>query len=222
VIRLNAATVERLPRYFQILRALRARGREYVSSEHLARLLKVDPSLVRKDLAWMDSGLQKVGYHVASTLEKIEGVLGMHNTKEAFLVGAGSLGRALMGYRGFSEYGLKILAAFDIDEWKVGGTVGGIEVLPMSKFADLVRRLNVRIGIVTVPAEAAQAVADEMVTAGVVAIWNFAPVTLDVPDNVVVRNENLAAGFALLSYELERALNIRRSETASGDDGIEN
>lgn len=206
---LNAATVSRLPHYYQILRAMEQRGREYVSSEGLSRLLGIDASLVRKDLAWVATGVQKVGYHVPSTVTKIQEMLGMNNSKEAFLVGVGSLGRALLGYTGFGEYGLKIVAAFDADEAKVGQVISDIEILPVSSLPALVRRLHIKTGILTVPYTEAQHTADQMVSAGIVAIWNFAPVTLTVPDGVIVRNENLAAGFALLNYELEKKLKNR-------------
>jgi redox-sensing transcriptional repressor len=217
--KVDAATLKRLPQYHQILRQMAQRGRQYVSSDHLARLLKVDPSLVRKDLAGAATGVQKLGYHVPLTLEKIEDLLGMRNTKEAFLAGAGSLGRALMAYPGFAQYGLKITAAFDVDPAQVGEIVGGVQVLPVDRLEGLMRRMSIRIGIIAVPADAAQGVVDAMVRAGALAIWNFAPVTLQAPSNVIVRNENLAAGFALLSYELERSLNERSGiDDRSADD----
>lgn len=218
--KIEAATLTRLPRYHQILRQMAQQGRQYVSSDHLARQLKVDASLVRKDLVGAATGVQKLGYHVLLTLEKIEDLLGMRNSKEAFLTGAGSLGRALMAYPGFTQYGLKITAAFDVDPAKVGETVGGVPVLPVDRLEGLMRRMNIRIGIVAVPADAAQGVVDAMVGAGALAIWNFAPVTLQVPSNVIVRDENLAAGFALLSYALARRMN-ERSGSDAGSWGFE-
>jgi len=209
--KVDVVTVKRLPQYHQILQKMKQRGREYVSSEQLARLLKVDPSLVRKDLACMMTGVQKLGYPVHLTMKKIEDLLGMRNTKEAFLAGAGSLGQALMAYTGFKQYGLKIAAAFDADPAIAGKIVNGIEVLPAEKLADLISRMNIKIGIIAVPTDVAQEVADLMVKAGVLAIWNFAPVILHAPDYVIVRNENLAAEYAKLSYKLEQSL-CRRSE----------
>lgn len=207
--KLDLAAVIRLPQYHQILQTMRRQGQKYASSSHLAQLLSVDPSLVRKDLACVATGVQKLGYPIQLTMEKIEHLLGMRNTKEAFLAGAGSLGRALMAYPGFKQYGLSIIAAFDADPAKAGGAVGEVKVLPIEKLAGLMRRMNIMIGIIAVPAEAAQGVADLMEKAGALALWNFAPVMLQMPDHVIVRNENLAAGYALLSYELEQSLNIR-------------
>ncbi len=210
--RLEVAMVKRLPQYYQILNKMKQHGQEYISSEHFARLLNVDPSLVRRDLSCLATGIQKLGYPVRLTMERIGQLLGMRNTKEAFLAGAGSLGRALMAYSGLKEYGLKITAAFDADPAKAGEIVGGVKVLPAEKLADLMSRMNISIGIIAVPADTAQGVADVMVGAGALAIWNFAPMTLQVPGNVIVRNENLAAGYMLLSYELEQNLS-RRSES---------
>ncbi|HAP31820.1 MAG TPA: redox-sensing transcriptional repressor Rex [Firmicutes bacterium] len=209
--KVDVATVTRLPKYHQILQNMKQQGQKYASSGHLAQLLNVDPSLVRKDLACVATGVQKLGYPVHLTMEKIENLLGMRNTKEAFLAGAGSLGRALMAYPGFKQYGLRITAAFDADPAKAGDIVGGVQVLPIEKLADLMRRMSIMIGIIAVPVDTAQEVADLMIKAGALAIWNFAPITLQIPDNVIVRNENLAAGYALLSYELEQNL-YRRGE----------
>jgi len=125
----------------------------------------------------------------------------------------------MMAYPGFERYGLKIAVAFDADLAKVGEGVRGVQVLAVDRLEDLMRRMSIRIGIIAVPADAAQVVADAMVRAGALAIWNFAPVTLQVPSDVIVRDENQAAGFALLSYELERRLNERSGiDDKSGDD----
>jgi redox-sensing transcriptional repressor len=204
--KLDMATVTRLPQYHQILQKMKHQGREYVSSEHLAQIFHVDANLVRKDLAFLTTGVQKLGYPVLPTIEKIEEFLGMRNAKEAFLIGAGWLGHALMTYQGFKQYGLKITAAFDSDQAKVGGSVGEVKVLPIEKLRDLMPRMNIKIGIITVPADAAQEVADLLVESGALAIWNFAPVNLQLPPRVIVKNENLAASYALLSYDLEKIL----------------
>ena len=204
--RFSYAVLKRLPRYYQLLLARQEQGWEFVSSEILARSLKVDASLVRKDLVGIETGLPKVGYHVATTLWKIRDVLGMNNVNEALLVGAGSLGRALLAHNEFKQYGLKVLAAFDNDEQKIGQMLVDMEVLSVNKLENIMKRLKVNIGIITVPPKAAQEVADRMVRGGVMAIWNFASVSLQMPSEVIVRNESLAAGFALLSYDLQQKL----------------
>jgi redox-sensing transcriptional repressor len=203
---LSPATVTRLPHYYQIFKTLHERGRGYVSSERLAGLLGIAPSLVRRDLVGVASGVPKVGYAVPHSLRSLQEILGVNNTKKAFLVGVGSLGQALLGYRGFDEYGLRIVAAFDVDPAKVGRSIGGAPVLPVSRLTGLVRRLQVMVGVLAVPADQAQEVATMMVNSGIKAIWNFAPVTLELTPEVIVRHENLGVGFALVSYELERRL----------------
>ncbi len=213
--RFSYAVLKRLPRYYQLLLARQEQGWEFVSSEILARSLNVDASLVRKDLVGIETGLPKVGYHIPATLWKIRDILGMNNVNEALLVGAGSLGRALLGHNEFEQYGLKILAAFDKDERKIGQLLSDVEVLPVSKLENITRRLKINIGIITVPPKAAQEVAEQLVKGGVMAIWNFAPVSLQVPTKVIVRNESLAAGFALLSYDLQQEL-FRLAEPSDG------
>ncbi|MBR7068063.1 MAG: redox-sensing transcriptional repressor Rex, partial [Bacteroidales bacterium] len=142
---------------------------------------------------------------IAPLLDDLEEYLGYNNLDEALIVGVGSLGRALLAYEAFEQYGLSIVVGFDCDDGLAGFRVGGKPVLPMSKLADMVRRLGIRIGIITVPKEQAQSVCDALIEAGVKAIWNFAPVHLEVPGGVLLKNENLAASLAALSYELRNA-----------------
>lgn len=220
--KVSVAVLTRLPHYYQILVDLRGRGRVFVSSEHLGRLMGIDDSLVRKDLADVVSGVPRVGYHVPTAVAQIEELLGLTNTKEAFLVGAGSLGRALLRYPGFESYGLKIVAAFDLDPQVVGIPVSGIPVLPASSLEDMARRMRIRIGIIAVPAAAAQEVASRMVGAGIKAIWNFAPVALVLPEEVILREENLAAGLSIISYQLcQKDEEAARGPWAAGEEAEE-
>ena len=136
----------------------------------------------------------------------IKSYLNWDNASEAILAGAGSLGSALLGYEGFEEYGLKIIAAFDADPGKIGTEIHGRSVFGVDRLAELVRRLQVRIGIICVPAAFAQEVADAMVAGGIRAIWNFANVSLKVPDEVVVQREVIAGGLAVLSVKMNRRL----------------
>jgi redox-sensing transcriptional repressor len=182
------------------------RGRECVSNERLAKLLGITPSLVCKDLMEVPAKMQQIGYHVPDTLRNIQEILGMHNTKQAVLAGVGSLGQALLSYQGFEDYGLKIVAAFDTDATKIGQFIGQSEVLPVSLMPGFIRRLHVKIAILTVPAGQAKTTAAELVNAGIKAIWNFTPVSLELPSDIHVRNEDLGICFALLSCELERRI----------------
>lgn len=195
--------LKRLPRYLNYLRGKQEDGLERISSTVIAADLMLNSVQVRKDLAYVsDSGKPRTGFSVDELICDIELFLGYGNTKDAVLVGAGHLGKTLLAYDGFEGYGLHILAAFDIREELVGTEVYGKPVFPMSRLPEMTGRLCAHIGIITTPADAAQAVCDLLVAGGVQAIWNFAPVHLDVPENVIVQNEDIAASLALLSNRL--------------------
>jgi len=198
-------TLRRLPTYHHYLKTLAERGRDVVSCTHIGNDLRLDPTQVRKDLAVTGiRGLPKVGYRIDQLLTCIEEFLGWNNTTEAFLAGTGHLGQALLGYEGFRRYGLEIVAAFDSDEAKIGTTVAGHKILPVDKLANLARRMKIRLGIIAVPAAAAQQVAEAMAEGGITGIWNFAPAALSLPPEVLVQNENLASGLAVLSAKIGR------------------
>ncbi|MHB8997723.1 MAG: redox-sensing transcriptional repressor Rex [Armatimonadota bacterium] len=196
-------TLRRLPTYRRFLVQLQRQGRGQVSCTHIADDLGLDPTQVRKDLAVTGIvGKPKVGYEVAMLIAAIDGFLGWDNATEAFLVGAGSLGTALMGYEGFREHGLNIIAAFDVDERKVGQKIRGKAIMALPKLPNLARRMHIHLGIIATPAEGAQHVADLMIEGGIRAIWNFAPVSLKVPEGVIVENVQLSSSLAVLSSKL--------------------
>ena len=204
---LLSSALSRLPLYHCYLKDRQREGQLYVSATTIAESLSLNSVLVRKDLASISRlpGKPRMGFSIAPLLADLEDYLGYNNLDEALIVGVGSLGRALLAYEAFEQYGLSIVVGFDSDEGLAGIRVGGKPVLPMSKLADMVRRLGIRIGIITVPKEQAQSVCDALIEAGVKAIWNFAPVHLEVPGGVLLKNENLAASLAALSYELRNA-----------------
>jgi redox-sensing transcriptional repressor len=186
---------------------LQAAGRETVSCTDIGLDLDLDPTQVRKDLESVGVvGRPRIGYVLAGIIEGLEQFLGWKNLNDAFLAGAGSMGSALLGYRKFEQCGLKIVAAFDLDPSKVGTSIHGKHVLPLDKLSDLARRMHILIGIITVPAAEAQAVADLMVAGGIRAIWNFAPIRLRVPEPVIVHNEDLYCSLASLSQKLSKSL----------------
>ena len=125
------------------------------------------------------------------------------------LVGAGRLGKALLAYEGFGEYGLNIVAGFDTDPLAVNTEVGGKRILPMDRLEDLCRRMKVRIGIITVPGEHAQAVCSLLIKSGILAVWNFSNVHLDVPEGILVQNENMAVPLAILSNHLKERFSTK-------------
>ncbi len=196
-------SLRRLPIYYRRLRAALEEGETVLSSQELGDAADVPAAQVRKDLSHVgEFGRPGVGYDVTALAECLETFLGLVNDKEAVLVGVGNLGRALVSYPGFTRYGLRIVALFDADIAKVGLRVGEHRILPVSKLADLARRMHIQMGIITVPADAAQHVADQMVAGGISVIWNFSPITLHVPEVVLVKNEDLAAELATLSHHI--------------------
>ena len=149
------------------------------------------------------AGKPKVGYNTEALIAELEEFLGYNDVDDAIIVGAGKLGKALLTYGGFKDCGMNIVAAFDIDEEVCEEDYGGKRILTMDKLMDLCERMRVRIGIIAVPAENAQAICNLLIESGILAIWNFAPVHLDVPEGILVHNENLAASLAILSKQLK-------------------
>jgi len=195
--------VKRLPLYLRLLREMRARGEVFASSATLARILEVDPIVVRKDLAGAGvCGTPRLGFPIDPLITGIERYVGWSDDTATVLAGVGRLGTALLGYTGFREHGLQIVAAFDLAAWRVGRRVSGVPVYATDKLTEVVRRLNVRIGILTVPQEVAQPVADAMIAGGIRGIWNFTTVQLVVPAEVIIKREDLAASLAVLSHRL--------------------
>ena len=205
---LSKQAILRLPNYLQHLRKIKSQGITVASASVVAASLHLNEVQVRKDLAAVSSvpGKPKLGFSVDLLIQDLEEFLGYNNVDDALLVGCGSLGTALLNYKGFEAIGLNIVAAFDADEEKCGILLGGKQILPMEKLQPLCRRLNIHIGIITTPAEAAQKIADDMVECGILAIWNFAPVRIVLPKDILVQNENMAASLALLSKHLKEKL----------------
>jgi redox-sensing transcriptional repressor len=200
-------TIRRLPMYFSLLQRAAQESQTSVSSSQLATALALEPIQVRKDLEAIGvTGQPRVGFPVAELIQAIERFLGWDNVTDAFVIGAGHLGIALAGYRGFEKHGLNVVALFDNDPRKVGQTIHGKEVLPIDKLGNLVNRLHVHIAILAVPAEAAASVAQLAIDAGIQAIWNFTPTKLIVPENVILEHVDLAASLAVLSSKLAARL----------------
>ena len=200
---ISKSTLKRLPTYLSYLKGIPTDGSVYISATALAAALDMGEVQVRKDLALVSSGGRpKVGYHRESLIQDIEAFLGYTNINDAVLVGAGKLGRALLSYSGFAEYGLNILAAFDSSDALIGTSKSGKPIMHMSRLEDFCKKHNVRIGIITVPTEYAQDVCDQLIASGIRAIWNFAPKHLDVPAGILVQSENMAASLAVLSKHL--------------------
>ena len=201
--KISKDVLKRLPGYLAYLKNMPEGSSPNISATALANALDMGEVQVRKDLAMVsDGGRPKIGYQREALIDDIEQFLGYDNTTDAVLIGAGKLGQALMGYKGFDEYGLNILAAFDIAP-KIKKTEEGKPVYNLTELAKFCRTHKVLMGIITVPAEGAQCVADQLIAGGIKAIWNFAPTHLDVPPNILVQNENMATSLAVLSVHLQ-------------------
>jgi len=203
-------TLRRIPHYHQILLELEQKGEQFVSSRYLAHFFQVDDTQVRKDMSVIGyKGKPKAGYSVSGLRAAIGEFLGINVENTAILIGAGKLGSALVEYPGLSEYGLKLVAVFDSDPAKAGKIIGPFSILPLESLSRVVKTYDVGIAILTVPKQAAQAVCDLLVSLEIKAIWNFAPTQLTAPDDVIVRNENMAVGLALLSHYLKKEKKAR-------------
>lgn len=199
--RIPDATVARLPVYHRGLQELLRNRHLTVSSEALAEIAGVNAAKVRKDLSYLGTyGTRGVGYDVENLVRQIGRELGLTENWAVVIVGIGNLGRALASYSGFSARGFRVVALLDADPAKAGTRVGSLPIRPTSELADIVAAEHVAIGIIATPGSAAQAVAEEMVRAGIRSILNFSPGVLVVPDDVAVRGVDLAVELQVLSY----------------------
>ena len=205
-VKVSKAVLKRLPGYLAYLKSMPDSAPANISATALANALNMGEVQVRKDLAIVsDGGRPKVGYQREALIDDIEQFLGYDNTTDAVLIGAGKLGLALMAYSGLDAYGLNIQAAFDVSP-AMEKTEDGQPIYHISKLTHYCKLHKVLMGIITVPAAAAQEVADQLIAGGVKAIWNFAPTHLDVPPNILVQNENMATSLAVLSVHLRAAM----------------
>lgn len=191
----------RLPLYLNYIKSLPVHTKN-ISATKVAKALTLGEVMVRKDLAKVsDGGRRKVGYNRESLIRDIEDFLNVNRTTCAIIIGAGKLGQALLDYDGFEKAGLHVVAGFDSDLSKKK-TERGKSIYPMDILESFCSCYDVRVGILTVPAESAQIVCDAMIACGIKAIWNFSPILLKTPAHVVVKNENLALSLAALRMQI--------------------
>ena len=199
-------TLKRLPGYLYFLEQVKEEGVINISAPTIGKELDLDPTQVVKDLAVTGiKGKPRVGYNTYELIHALEDFLGFNKVNEAFLVGAGNLGSALMAYQEHQSLGLKILAAFDVDTKKIGQTIGGIHVLEYNKLFHLSGRLNVKIGILTTPNQVAQEVAEDLVNCGIKAVWNFTSAKLSLPKEIIVQSTSMSSYAAVLLRRLNDA-----------------
>lgn len=192
-------TLKRLPTYLNYLQNVLLQGLSNISAPKMAEELEFDPTQIVKDLSVTGiKGKPKVGYNIAELISTIEDYLGFNKNNEAFLVGAGKLGQALLSYHELQGFGVHIIAAFDVDPQKVDTQYGNTRILHTDKLGELAKRLGVAIGILTTPSSVAQATAEAMVKSGIKAIWNLTPVRLKLPDHVIIQDTSMYSNVAVL------------------------
>ena len=197
------AVINRLSLYLRELQRLDRSGKETTNSQELGSLLGFTDAQVRKDLAHFGQfGYPGIGYRCDELVRAIRAILGTDQEWLVVMVGVGNLGRALLGYKGFTQQGFRVVAAFDTDEEKVGQSIDDVPVHHLDDLADVVSRNSIRLGMIAVPAAAAQSVADRLVAAGIEGIVNFAPVMINLPENVSRVGVDLAIELEQLSFSV--------------------
>lgn len=197
--------IERLPAYLNVLIQLRATEEPTISSARLGELARVNPAQIRRDLTHFGSfGRRGIGYDVQTLIERIQHILGSDHIHRLALVGAGNLGSAIAAYGGLSKHGFIVSAIFDTDPAKIGGRIGDVEVFDMKDLEAVVKRQGIAIGVIAVPPEAAQRVADDLSAAGVRVLLNYTPVMVTVPDGVTLHNTDPVQELLHTLYYLSR------------------
>ena len=193
-------TIRRLPSYLYLVRKAKEDGVEIISGTVIANELDLEPIQVRKDLASTGIiGKPRVGYKVTDLIDAIEKFLNWNKKHNALLIGAGNLGTALLGYKEFTKNGLNFMAAFDINDEKVGTEVHKTKIYHIDSLADFIEKESAQIAVLTVRSGIAQEVADQIIAAGIKTIWNFTKVKLKVPSDVLLLKEDLSSSYAVLS-----------------------
>lgn len=201
---LPAPTLSRLPGYLAYVSILKDEGVEYVSSTQISKEINVDASMIAKDLSFLNiKGKTRIGYDVATLEHKLQEFLGFRRGHNAVMIGVGSLGASLIQDSGLVKYGLRIVAGFDVRRELIGTSICGVPVYDMADFGRLIGPLDAGIGIIAVPMEIAQKVCDEIVLAGIRALWNFTPMRIKAPSGIVVQDTSIYADLAVMYNRLD-------------------
>ncbi len=199
-------SIDRLSLYLHYLRNKKDQGVRDISSVTMAGDMNINAVTVKKDLAAVteQSGRPRIGFDIETLIRDIQTALGYNKLDNVVLVGVGQLGHVLLSYSGFAGYGLNIVAGFDNDIAKAGQMICGKPIFHIDRLADVVAKYNVTMGIITVPKSAAQEAADRLTDAGIKGLWNFAPTHINIPENVIIKNEDLASSLAILANQLRK------------------
>ena len=202
---ISQAVITRLPRYFRYLGELKSKGVERISSQELSKLMRVTASQIRQDFNNFGGfGQQGYGYNVDYLYVEIGKLLGLNKEHHLVIIGAGNLGQAIANYMNFEKRGFIIKGIFDSNPGIIGNPVRNLTIQPMEELREFVKENNIDIAVLTIPKTGAVQVAEILVNCGIKAIWNFAHVDLEVPDEVVVENVHLSDSIMKLSYNLNR------------------
>jgi redox-sensing transcriptional repressor len=211
-------TIKRFPSYLRLMKQYNEEGRETISATILAKDLGLNPIQVRKDLSFSGiEGKPKVGFKVTELIESLTNSLGWDNVSDAIIIGAGNLGKALISYEGFENYGFQIVAAFDKDPAKDGLKVGKVEVRPLVKMEEYIIENRINIAILAVPVPQAQVSAELLVKCGIKAIWSFVPTDLRLPSRIALQRTDLATHFAVLAQKLQTKIDNKENLPESED-----
>ena len=203
VEKISELTTNRLSVYLRCLNELAEQGAKTVSSDKLAKDFHLNSAQIRKDLAYFGAfGVRGVGYYVESLRDHITKILGLTKEHRVAIIGAGRLGTALTDYYGFTQTNFTVVALFDADENKIGQKVGGVEIFDIKSFAEAVKKDNIDVAVIAVPARFAQSVLEQITEAGIKAVMNFAPTPLRVEDDVKLKTVDLTISLESLSYFL--------------------
>ena len=198
-IALPEPTLRRLPWYLAYINLLDAKNIEYVSSTQISKDINVDASQIAKDLSFLNiKGKTRIGYEVKSLAKELEDFLGFKRVHNTFMMGVGSLGAALIQDSGLSQYGLRIVAGFDVNPLRIGTSICGVPIFHVSELKMRQQELNAEIGVLAVPVENAQEATDVMINGGIKAIWNFTPFRIKAPENIVIQNTSIYAHLAVM------------------------
>ncbi len=200
-------TLRRLPWYLAYVRLLDNRHVEYVSSTQISKEINVDASQIAKDLSFINiKGKTRIGYEVHKLVKELTDFLGFKHKHNAFMIGAGSLGGALIQDVGLAQYGLNIVAGFDVNPSLVGTSICGVPIYDISELAQRQRELDVQIAVLAVPVEHAQPVTDVIIESGLKAIWNFTPFRIKVPAGIVIQNTSIYAHLAVMYNRMDEMI----------------
>ncbi len=204
--KISKISISRLPIYLRALQRLQANGKQHISSQGLSEYIGISAAQIRKDLSLFgEFGKQGTGYYVPYLIEQLKTILHLDRIWDVVLVGVGDLGHAIARYQGFTDRGFRIVALFDAAPEKIGQEINGLKIEDTAQMQARIQALQVQIAMLTVPAAAAQNVADQLVAAGIRAILNYAPIHLAVPENVCVEHIDPAIGLQRMTYYIGAA-----------------